>query len=255
MSWLLWKCSCYELRKNWSNFISAVYFFLWRKLLHSFDYLYYIQSLYRLLVPQHTPPVRTALQGISQIMNRQLHMPKKHNELYVRYCVCLSVCVSLFDPCASMCVNALRFQWPPAHYLPLTPTSPPSTHAWEFSLTCRIALATFCTVSWAAYLYLPCAVCIFYLQRERERKREKEEWEGKRQWGRGVGKHSVFSSVMFERWLSTDRSLFTAIQTSLRCSPCIYDDDICIWLEWVFNFNFGFNSNFNIEPAHRATLK
>lgn len=96
--------------------------------------------------------------------------------------------------------------------------------------------------------------CLYLLSAERERRRETG---GVRRVGRegGEGKHSVFSSVMFERWLSTDRSLFTAIQTSLRCSPCIYDDDICIWLEWVFNFNFGFNSNFNIEPAHRATLK
>lgn len=151
----------------------------------------------------------------------------------MRYCVCLSVCVSFFDPCASMCVNALRLQWPPdsdtssAHYqpLPLRPSLFPSCDTClrlftdMSQRTCNILHSILSRVS----LYLPCALCIFYLQRERQRARGREGGSEKvREWGEWGNKHSVFSSVMFERWLSTDRS---TSNRSCRSSPWFYDDD------------------------------
>lgn len=158
-------------------------------------------------------------------MNRQLHMPKKTTS---STCATASVTQSLCHYSIHVRVCALmrcdfnglriRIRVQPTTYH--SPSPPPATHAWEFSLTSRIALATFCTVSWAAYLCICLALCVSFICSQK----------GARERGRGVSKHSVFSSVMFARWLSTDRSLFTTIQTSCRSSPWIYYDDTRICL-------------------------
>lgn len=142
----------------------------------------------------------------------------------MRYCVCLSVCVSLFDPCASMCVNALRFQWPPdsdtssAHYqpLPLHPSLFPSCDTClrlftdMSQRTCNILHSILSRVS----LYLPCALCIFYLQWERQRARGREgEWQGE------TGREGKANIVYFRRsCLNVDCQLIVRHPTD-RAAP------------------------------------